>query len=252
MAKILIVDDEEWNVSHLIGLIERSQPLEPVDYASSVSDAVGYLFDSMKNRPYDALISDYNMDSINGQQFLGLLNNKLIYLLSSEGIDYCIENFVKDKKIRSFSNLVKILREDHIIDNEIKSFFEDHFTLSKYRALLRYCTKNTLKKTIFSGSYFKKSQRIMGVNYFQKDINLDMMDPDIDDKPVKKQHSCESDLLYRLCEQGILDEEKVNDVINGKPRYGDEFEEQEYIEHDEFEEQEIENHVGNIWADKDF
>ena len=66
---ILLVDDEEWNISKLRRTLRQNYGAR-VEYASTVDDALEMLQDM---NTIDAVVTDFNLDTLNGKQLITLL-----------------------------------------------------------------------------------------------------------------------------------------------------------------------------------
>lgn len=134
---ILIVDDQEPCIELLMNLLQTAvSGRMAVDYVSSSFDVIAVMEDFRKGegRPYQALITDFNMDGVNGKQLLQVITGRL------EGLNAraMISN------LRSFTD---------IEDQTLREYVQDNFSgVRQYRA---FCARHDLLvKILFSGEQF--------------------------------------------------------------------------------------------------
>ena len=107
---IVIVDDDENDITDvletLVGIASRRMK---VDYVSSSYEILSEMKDKIDStgKPYGALITDFNMDGINGKQLIQVVTGRL------HGIDKGVV-----KQIKSFSQ---------VPDKEVRQYLRDNF-----------------------------------------------------------------------------------------------------------------------------
>ena len=98
---ILIVDDEEDNVARLTNILNKCRGNMQkwgfklpcfYDYISSPEDAIDRMREVQEaGKRYKAIITDFNLGSINGKDFLRIVFDKSIYALSGQREDMEID-----------------------------------------------------------------------------------------------------------------------------------------------------------------
>tara|TARA_Y100000310_G_scaffold345531_1_gene466103 strand:+ start:31178 stop:31681 length:504 start_codon:yes stop_codon:yes gene_type:complete len=66
--KVLLLDDEEWNISKLDETLKLAN--FEVDYASNLENALTYL---RRGTNYAAIVTDFHMERLNGKQFISMI-----------------------------------------------------------------------------------------------------------------------------------------------------------------------------------
>jgi CheY-like chemotaxis protein len=134
---ILIVDDQEHCIDLLMSLLQTAvDGRMAIDYVSSSLDVIGVMEDLLKGegQPYQALITDFNMDGVNGKQLLQVIAGRL------EGLNAP----VSVSALHSFADVEDQTLREHVQDN-----FSD---VHQYR---EFCARHELLvKILFSGEQF--------------------------------------------------------------------------------------------------
>ena len=210
--KILLVDDEEWNISALTEILDRCNGREKVyDYVSSSYEGLQQLYESMKEDvPYNAIIADFNMDDMNGKQLLRALIGCLGYDMP----------FSEIEDLETFDEV----REVAGIEEEVVDSVEDIFgTFDEYKAFVRYYEEQDVARILFSGSYHGDNQKDPVLNgdviYIQKDTHAKALGTYIEKRPDEGNTICERDIIAALVTEGVLDPAKAEQALQGMPDY---------------------------------
>jgi len=146
--KILVVDDEEWNVACLIQKLKQDSAFE-VEYLNTPSLLLEDIFNDDNDTNYLAIISDLNMAPINGLQLFQLLRGRLrpALNLNSNGINS--KKDINNAKHRYISSLVK---ENPFYDVEVFCTLQDCGinTLRQYQSIVDKVKDTEL--VLYSGS----------------------------------------------------------------------------------------------------
>lgn len=108
--RILLVDNVEDDIRKLREVLVNHSGVEVV-YVDVLDDAISELMDT--ENPYCAVISNFDMEGLNGGQFLRLLKG--------------------DFDGKSISNDAISLDDIFVHDPELGEYIEEHFTLEEYR-----------------------------------------------------------------------------------------------------------------------
>lgn len=212
---ILIVDDEEWNVSKLTELLniytglttedntdaidkEIDRYLEgntseidledlagscespsQYDYASSVEDALTLLRDGAT---YEAVITDFNIGYLNGKQLLKIITGRLT------------PEFDIDKA----SKMEDLKAAEPEVYERIRNVFG---TVKAYKSMVE--RNKNIAKVMFSSTLYGDGQQdwvLEGAESFQKENH-------------STDNSIEKQILIHLSEKGVLEPERVSQTM---------------------------------------
>jgi len=148
---LLIVDDEEWNVSKLSHLLHMYPGSDSFfDLVSSGEDAIQSLLEKMGERVgYQAIITDFNIGDIDGKQILQILSGR-------------IDEFVSLDDISSLDDI-------KAIDPELHYYIDVFETLERYKRMVDQ--NSEIVKIMFSSTLYgdgSNDWRLVGVEAFQK------------------------------------------------------------------------------------
>ena len=165
-------------------LLEESVGAPEVDYASGVEDALTYIRDAQEaGKSYQAIIVDFNLDEIHGEQLINLLLGRLGPMLCGPG-----EETPDLSKIKSFKDLYDILSG---VDYTARDFLENNFeSPADVVEFADTVDKNPPYLLIFSGCYLISST-----------------DPEIKSRfdYVQKGPDCEAAVLEALVARRLID-----------------------------------------------
>ncbi len=114
MPRALLIDDQEWTVERLRAVLDASG-LE-TDYASTVDDALELL----QEVSYDVVVTDFDLDLLNGTQVLRLLRGSFGSLEVGEGP-------VDAAAVRAFDpDLAAVIGERFATFSEYEAFVRRH------------------------------------------------------------------------------------------------------------------------------
>lgn len=183
--RVLIVDDEEWNVELLMEVLLEKGFI--VDYSSSAEEAIVNLREKWRDRDkilYDILISDFYMGDGDGQEFFWMVEG----YLGSDPLHCHVKgfnSFIEAKKSPyCYINLMEILENCFVNYTEYKKFIKD------------YVEKNPLR-ILFSGRFNKE---MMADPILSEKVRIIQKNPDSLDR------RCETAILEYLRSEGFLRE----------------------------------------------
>lgn len=155
-----------------------------VDYASGVEEALSYIRDAQAGgEPYHAIIVDFNLDEIHGEQLINLMLGRLGPMLCGPG-----EETPDLSTMDSFEELYDALGGT---DYDAREFLENNFSSpAEAGGFARSVDENPPYLLIFSGCY-----------------TISSVDPEIRQRfdYVQKGPECESEVLEALVARKLID-----------------------------------------------
>jgi PleD family two-component response regulator len=113
--RILLIDDEEWNITKLTDLLGSKHI--SYDYASALEDALSLA----KENKYDGVIVDFNMDRLNGSQLLQLFKGDF-------------EGNIVGENITDLNNIINYDSEiGEVIEETFGDFSEYSYFVERFR-----------------------------------------------------------------------------------------------------------------------
>ena len=141
---ILIIDDQEWTISKLAQILREHDA--DVDYASTLEDGLTY----MSDKRYDAIVTDYDIDELDGMRALQVFRGELIDESGNDWFD----------QAKSFHDLRRY-------DREIADILAATFsTIEEYREFVQQASQASF--VLFSSHHFSSEDRPYGVLVAEK------------------------------------------------------------------------------------
>ncbi|MBS3168215.1 response regulator [Candidatus Woesearchaeota archaeon] len=164
---ILIIDDEEWNISKLEEKLREEGAT--IEYASTLDNLFEYLL--IEPERYEAIITDYNIDRLDGKRLISILRGRF-----------------GDLEVKIDTSFEEIEEVDQEIASVLKDYFE---TPQEYNRLLQ-TTRNLTYVLFSSASYGNNLEDLEGVFIELKNNN----DP--------KDYRAETNITNHLKEKDII------------------------------------------------
>ena len=196
MADILLVDNELADVDGLITLLNDIEP-GIVDYTHHAQEALRTMYSKFKEgKLYAAIITDFDLGhpdvvDINGSQLLYILDGNLEKVIRKGDSE--------NSEIKSFDDFKSYSNYSTEIVDCLKDIFG---SLTNYNIFQKEIADSNIIKIIFSGSYTGSYPEEAVTGVVQKHVDFGY---------------CENEVISALVSVGMLDEEKVEDVLtNGR------------------------------------
>lgn len=213
---ILLVDDEEHNVSDLMKILDKTSSdlanfsLEIprlYDYVSSPEDAIDTMLEVQEagNR-YRAIVTDFHMSPINGKDLLRVIFDRVVFALSLDEDEEHVSLSDLEKEVGEIRSFRKLMDYTAVHNEELVDFLENTFgDMGDYKGFLRYwnSAKHPIYKILFAGA--DKGDYQDSNEFSEEEFMF-----------IKKQEGCEKDIVLQLIAEGVIPMKTITPLFDIK------------------------------------